>query len=150
MAPFLAPTPAKQVSAQKASIDNSKPREYMHLHVKLKKMQLEEERLAIIERDNRRLLQNMSKIMRTAGNVDHRNFYEHKRYVRVVVSPLRSAIGSATLIAGPCVFAGTGRGWSLAGECPVLFDFVSTLCVYFGLIWGFACAPRFLLLRTTV
>lgn len=67
-----------RVGAQRSVVDNSKPREYMHLHVKLKKMQMEEERLAIIERDNRRLLQNMSKIMRTAGNVDHRNFYEHK------------------------------------------------------------------------
>jgi len=67
-----------RVGAQRSVVDNTEPREYMHLHVKLKKMQMEEERLAIIERDNRRLLQNMSKIMRTAGNVDHRNFYEHK------------------------------------------------------------------------
>ena len=46
-----------------------------------RRLQMEEERLAIIERDNRRLLQNMAKIMRTAGSVDHRNFYEHKRCV---------------------------------------------------------------------
>lgn len=45
----------------------------MHLHVKLKKIQLEEERLAEIERDNRMLLEKMSKIMRTTGQIDHRN-----------------------------------------------------------------------------
>jgi hypothetical protein len=68
----------KRVSGQKASIDNSAPKPYMHLHVKLKKLQTEEERLAVIERDNRMLLEKMSHIMRTQGQVDHRNYYEHK------------------------------------------------------------------------
>jgi E3 ubiquitin-protein ligase TRIP12 len=50
----------------------------MHLHLKLKKLQLEEERLATIERDNRILLEKMSHIMRTKGRVDNANDYEYK------------------------------------------------------------------------
>jgi E3 ubiquitin-protein ligase TRIP12 len=41
--------------------------------------QLEEERLATIERDNRILLEKMSYVMRTRGRVDNRNNYEYKR-----------------------------------------------------------------------
>jgi len=67
-----------RVSKAKHSIDNLAPKPYMHLHVKLKKLQTEEERLAVIERDNRMLLEKMSHIMRTQGQVDHRNYYEHK------------------------------------------------------------------------
>lgn len=70
----------------------------MHMHMKLKKLQvgfaffvslenkafsfaqLEEERAATIERDNRILLQKMSQIMRTTGSVDNRNEYEPKRF----------------------------------------------------------------------
>ena len=40
--------------------------------------QIEEERLAEVERDNRILLEKMSYIMRTRGNVDNRNYYQHK------------------------------------------------------------------------
>jgi len=67
-----------RVNLAKADIDNAPPKLYMHLHVNLKKLQTEEERLAVIERDNRMLLEKMSHIMRTQGQVDHRNFYEHK------------------------------------------------------------------------
>lgn len=35
----------------------------------------------MVERDNRILLEKMSKIMRTHGSVDHRNDYEYKRQV---------------------------------------------------------------------
>jgi E3 ubiquitin-protein ligase TRIP12 len=49
--------------------------------MKLKKQQLEEERLAVIERDNRMLLEKMSQIMRSGGRVDDRNLYEHRRLV---------------------------------------------------------------------
>ena len=41
--------------------------------------QLEEERLATIERDNRILLEKMSYVMRTQGRVDNKNDYEYKR-----------------------------------------------------------------------
>ena len=104
-------------------VDTRPPRTYMHLHLKLKKLQviqqfvnfckihcnssdkkeenkvdistaiplemfaifiilfvqLEEERLATIERDNRILLEKMSYIMRTRGRIDNRNDYEYKR-----------------------------------------------------------------------
>ena len=40
--------------------------------------QMEEERLATVERDNRMLLEKMATIMRTQGRVDHRNDYDHK------------------------------------------------------------------------
>ncbi|XP_076453690.1 sperm axonemal maintenance protein CFAP97D1-like [Babylonia areolata] len=61
-----------------AVVDTKAPPTYMHLHLKLKKLQLEEERLATIERDNRILLEKMSYIMRTRGRVDNRNNYEYK------------------------------------------------------------------------
>ncbi|XP_071085022.1 sperm axonemal maintenance protein CFAP97D1-like [Haliotis cracherodii] len=59
-------------------VDTKAPPTYMHLHLKLKKLQLEEERLATIERDNRILLEKMSYIMRTRGRVDNRNNYEYR------------------------------------------------------------------------
>ena len=59
-------------------IDNHAPETYMHMHLKLKKLQVEEERLATVERDNRILLEKMSFIMRTKGLVDNWNKYSHK------------------------------------------------------------------------
>lgn len=50
----------------------------MHLHVKLKQIQVEEERLAVIERDNRTLLSKMSIIMKTNGGIDNQNNCEYK------------------------------------------------------------------------
>lgn len=67
-----------RVKSSKPSIDNSPPKRYMHLEVKLKKMQMEEERAAQIEHDNRLLLAKMSKIMRTSGAIDNRNLVEFK------------------------------------------------------------------------
>ena len=54
-----------QVLTSQAVIDNRPPDTYMHIHLKLKKLQVEEERLAVVERDNRILLEKMSWIMRT-------------------------------------------------------------------------------------
>ena len=62
----------KKVLAAKSVIDNYPPKTHMHLHIKLKKLQHEAERLATIERDNRILLEKMAYIMRTASSVDHR------------------------------------------------------------------------------
>ncbi|XP_050409648.1 uncharacterized protein CFAP97D2-like [Patella vulgata] len=61
----------KRVQAAKAVIDNHPPKTYMHLHIKLKKLQIEDERLAIIEKDNRILIEKMAHIMRTGGRVDN-------------------------------------------------------------------------------
>ncbi|EDO45251.1 predicted protein [Nematostella vectensis] len=71
-------THRRKVQSAAAVIDNKAPQTYMHLHLKLKKLQVEEERNATIERDNRILLEKMSYTMRTKGRVDNRNDYEHK------------------------------------------------------------------------
>ncbi|XP_033123519.1 uncharacterized protein CFAP97D1-like [Anneissia japonica] len=68
----------QKVQNAQAVIDNKPPQTYMHLHLKLKKLQMEEERIAIIERDNRILLEKMCHIMRTRGRVDNYNDYEQK------------------------------------------------------------------------
>ncbi|XP_071798985.1 uncharacterized protein [Asterias amurensis] len=68
----------QKVRSAQPMVDTKSPTTYVHLHLKLKKLQLEEERLAIIERDNRILLEKMSEIMRTTGRVDHRNNYVHR------------------------------------------------------------------------
>lgn len=70
-----------QVRNAKPMIDNKPPETYMHLHLKLKKMQMEEERLATVQRDNRILLEKMSHIMTTKGRMDNTNDYKHRRYV---------------------------------------------------------------------
>ena len=62
-------------------IDNKPPKTYMHLHLKLKKIQVEEERQAIVDRDNRVLLEKMAQIMKKKGQVDNRNDYKHRRLV---------------------------------------------------------------------
>jgi len=71
-------THRKKVLSAKAVIDNRPPRTLMHLHCKLKKLQMEEERLATVERDNRILMEKMSFIMRTRGRVDNTNDYVPK------------------------------------------------------------------------
>merc|ERR1719457_184663 len=48
------------------------------MHLKLKKLQIEEERMSTIERDNRLLLEKMSQIIRTRGRVDNKNYYNYK------------------------------------------------------------------------
>lgn len=68
----------QKVREARSMVDTKAPTTYMHLHLKLKKMQLEEERLATIERDNRILLEKMAFIMRTTGRIDNYNNYEAK------------------------------------------------------------------------
>ncbi|XDV21769.1 hypothetical protein PO909_026790 [Leuciscus waleckii] len=46
-----------------------------HIQHKLKKVQLQEERMSIIERDNHLLASRLSAITRSKGLVDHRNHY---------------------------------------------------------------------------
>lgn len=64
-------------------IDNKPPETYMHLHLKLKKMQMEEERRATVQRDNRILLEKMAHIMTTKGRMDNINDYKHRRYYSI-------------------------------------------------------------------
>lgn len=68
----------QRVQGAMSMVDTKAPQTYLHLHLKPKKLQLEEERLATIERDNRILLEKMAYIMRTRGRVDNWNNYEYK------------------------------------------------------------------------
>ena len=45
---------------------------------------MEEERLAIVERDNRILMEKMSYVMRTRGRVDNKNDYVPKRLATLI------------------------------------------------------------------
>ncbi|XP_060559475.1 uncharacterized protein LOC132719677 isoform X3 [Ruditapes philippinarum] len=65
-------THRKKVAAATTTIVNDPPRLHMHLHIKLKKLQFEAERLATIERDNRILMEKIAHIMRSGGAVDHK------------------------------------------------------------------------------
>ncbi|XP_064635056.1 sperm axonemal maintenance protein CFAP97D1-like [Lineus longissimus] len=68
-----------KVKQAKAVLDNDPPRTYVHLHLKLKKLQVEETRLSRVERDNRILLEKMSQIMRSdKSHLDNKNDYEDK------------------------------------------------------------------------
>ncbi|XP_064124684.1 uncharacterized protein CFAP97D2 [Loxodonta africana] len=69
----------KKVQNAKPLVDNQAPLTFSHLYLKLKKLKLEEERLSVIDRDNRLLLEKMSYIMRTKGLTDNRNDYQHRR-----------------------------------------------------------------------
>ncbi|XP_039250546.2 sperm axonemal maintenance protein CFAP97D1-like [Styela clava] len=68
----------RKVQSARSVVDTSAPQTYVHMHLKMKKLQLEEERLSTIERDNRILLEKMSFVMRTRGRVDNRNDYQNK------------------------------------------------------------------------
>lgn len=68
-----------QVRNARPMIDNKPPQTYMHLHLNLKKLQVEEERRGVVERDNSILLDKMARIMRTKGSVDNVNNYEYRR-----------------------------------------------------------------------
>uniref|UniRef100_A0A0B6ZSX7 Cilia- and flagella-associated protein 97 n=1 Tax=Arion vulgaris TaxID=1028688 RepID=A0A0B6ZSX7_9EUPU len=59
-------------------VDTRAPATFMHLHLRLKKLQLEEERLSNIERDNRLLLEKMSYIMRRENHIGNRNTHSYK------------------------------------------------------------------------
>ncbi|XP_075436245.1 sperm axonemal maintenance protein CFAP97D1 isoform X2 [Ascaphus truei] len=57
----------------KAQIDNKPPRTFLHNHVQVKKIQLQQDRLAYIEKDNKLMLERIAQIMRSKGLVDNWN-----------------------------------------------------------------------------
>ncbi|XP_072409452.1 uncharacterized protein CFAP97D2-like [Chiloscyllium punctatum] len=69
-----------RTKVQKATtvVDTRGPQTPAHLQVKLKKLQLEKERLAIIRRDNQILSCKLSEIMSSGGTVDNWNNYTNK------------------------------------------------------------------------
>ncbi|KAM5278711.1 uncharacterized protein CFAP97D2 isoform 1-T1 [Hipposideros larvatus] len=69
----------KKVQDAQPLVDTRAPLSLSHLHLNLKKLKLEEERLSVIDRDNCLLLEKVSCIMRTRGQTDNRNDYTHRR-----------------------------------------------------------------------
>ena len=94
-----------QVRISKAMIDNKPPENYMHLHLKRKKAQMEEERQQKVRRDNQILLDKMAHIMRTRGSVDHRNNYQQRRCVHVHVC----VCVSMCVCVHPCIYFFTSK-----------------------------------------
>ncbi|XP_022358404.1 uncharacterized protein LOC111146951 [Enhydra lutris kenyoni] len=72
--------PEAPVQDAQPLVDARAPWSLGHLRLKLKKLKLEEERLAIIDRDNRLLLEKLSCVMRTGGQTESGNNHTHKRY----------------------------------------------------------------------
>ncbi|KAJ3090791.1 hypothetical protein HK102_002654 [Quaeritorhiza haematococci] len=72
-----------KVAKAKPTIDNGSPKVYVHLQLKLKKLQMEQERLNHIDRSNKRLLEKMAHIMRidsrdmSAASASQRTDFAH-------------------------------------------------------------------------
>ncbi|XP_065898544.1 sperm axonemal maintenance protein CFAP97D1-like [Dysidea avara] len=61
----------------RATVDTKAPHEYKHIRNRVKQRQIEEEKLALIQKHNKELAGRMQHIMTTTGRVDHRNSYRH-------------------------------------------------------------------------
>ncbi|KAL1772933.1 hypothetical protein HispidOSU_010529 [Sigmodon hispidus] len=68
----------KKVQNAQPLVDTCPPQTYSHLHLKFKKLKMEEDRLSIIDRDNYLLLQRVASAMRTRGQTDSRNNFTQK------------------------------------------------------------------------
>ncbi|XP_007426711.1 uncharacterized protein LOC103054320 [Python bivittatus] len=68
----------KKILMAKPVVDTSAPPTYGHLHLKLRKLKLDKDRLSTIERDNYFLLKKISYIMKTEGRIDNKNEYKAK------------------------------------------------------------------------
>ncbi|KAL5476147.1 hypothetical protein EMCRGX_G026058 [Ephydatia muelleri] len=68
----------KKVDNALPLVDNKPSQRHNHMHTRLKKRQMEEERQAVIQKDNQILLENMAHIMSTKGRLDNRNEYKQK------------------------------------------------------------------------
>ncbi|KAI1904395.1 hypothetical protein AGOR_G00005200 [Albula goreensis] len=67
-----------KVKTSQPMVDTKGIRTPAHIQLKLKKLQAEEDKLAIIERDNHLLSSKLADIMRSKGLVDHRNDYPER------------------------------------------------------------------------
>ena len=63
----------------RTKLDMQPPKQYPHLVLRLKKVQKEEERQAMVDHDNQVLLTKMTDIMKKKGRVDNWNDYEARR-----------------------------------------------------------------------
>nr|KAF6373232.1 CFAP97 domain containing 2 [Pipistrellus kuhlii] len=68
----------KKVRDAQPLVDTHAPLFLSHFHLNLKKLKLEEDRLSVIDRDNRLLLEKVACIMRTRGQTDSRDDYTHR------------------------------------------------------------------------
>lgn len=59
-------------------------------------IKLEEELTMKIQWENNMLMEKISRIMRTTGGVDNRNYYDKKRLVEIVAEPLIWTLSQAT------------------------------------------------------
>ncbi|XP_046579891.1 titin homolog [Haliotis rubra] len=83
----------QKVSSVRHGIDNSPPKRYPHLLLRLKQIQKEEEKMAEVDHENKLLLQKMTQIMRTHGRIDNWNMeheprslnypYKHKQLEKI-------------------------------------------------------------------
>lgn len=71
--------PSSQVATVKPVVNNQSPKVYMHLHTRLKKYVMEEQRMAEIQKNNYHLLTRMAEIMHKKGPLDNINNYTPKR-----------------------------------------------------------------------
>ncbi|KAM7111748.1 uncharacterized protein CFAP97D2 [Molossus nigricans] len=69
-----------QVRDAQPLVDTRAPLSLSYLSLNLKKLKLEEERLSVIDRDNRLLLEKLSCIMRTRGQTDSRKNSTERRF----------------------------------------------------------------------
>ncbi|XP_074533545.1 sperm axonemal maintenance protein CFAP97D1 [Halichoeres trimaculatus] len=65
----------RKVNTALPVVDNKGTKTPAHIQLKLKKIQLQDERLSIIDRDNRLLASKLAAIVRSQGLVDHHNHY---------------------------------------------------------------------------
>ncbi|XP_062521205.1 sperm axonemal maintenance protein CFAP97D1-like isoform X2 [Corticium candelabrum] len=68
----------QRVRAARPTVDTTQPSLHPHVRSKARKRQLDETRFAQIEKDNRKLLEHMTHIMKRKGRIDHHNDYYHK------------------------------------------------------------------------
>ncbi|XP_026996757.1 sperm axonemal maintenance protein CFAP97D1 isoform X2 [Tachysurus fulvidraco] len=68
----------KKVTEAKPIVDTKGIRTPTHIQVKLKKVQVEKERQAVIDRDNQLLASKLADIQLSKGRIDHRNFYPER------------------------------------------------------------------------
>ncbi|XP_072030132.1 uncharacterized protein [Amphiura filiformis] len=76
----------EKVKSTKTKLDTTKPKECPHLHLNLKKIQMEEEKQALIDRDNRILLSKLTNVLRSDGSLDNWN-YEFDTRPRTLHAP---------------------------------------------------------------
>ncbi|XP_031195007.1 uncharacterized protein CFAP97D2 isoform X3 [Mastomys coucha] len=68
----------RKVQNAQPRVDNHPPQIYSHLHLKFKKLKMEEERLSIIDRNNYLLLQRVASAMKTRGQTNGPNNFTQR------------------------------------------------------------------------